>query len=51
MIPHERGLEGINVYSYFNYPFSKGEDRLREILAEGQEVLVSPRSYLNPPLV
>jgi hypothetical protein len=21
MIPQERGLEGINVYSYFDYPF------------------------------
>jgi hypothetical protein len=21
MIPQERGLEGISVYSYFNYPF------------------------------
>jgi hypothetical protein len=52
MIPQERGLKGLSVYSYFNYPFlSKGGDRLREILGEGQEVLDSPRSYLNPPLV
>jgi hypothetical protein len=29
----------------------KGGDRLRELLGEGQEVLDSPRSYLNPPLV
>jgi hypothetical protein len=52
MIPQERGLEGLSVYSYVNYPFCpKGGDRLRELLGEGQEVLDSPRSYLNLPLV
>jgi hypothetical protein len=52
MIPQERGLEGISVYSYFNYPFlSKGGDRLCELLGEGQEVLDCPRSYLKLPLV
>jgi hypothetical protein len=52
MIPQERGLEGLSVYSFFNYPFfSKGGDRLCELLGEGQEVLDSPRNYLNPPLV
>jgi hypothetical protein len=36
MIPQERGLEGISVYSYFNYPFlSMGGDQLRELLGEG----------------
>ena len=52
MIPQERGIDGISVFSYSNYPFfSKGGDRLRELLGEGQEVLDSPQSYLNPPLV
>jgi hypothetical protein len=36
MIPQERGLEGLSVYSYFNYLFlSKGGDRLCELLGEG----------------
>jgi hypothetical protein len=40
------------MYSYVNYPFfSNGGDRLHELLGEGQEVLDSPRSYLNQPLV
>jgi hypothetical protein len=30
---------------------SKGGDQLHELLGEGQEVLDSPRNYLNPPLV
>jgi hypothetical protein len=30
---------------------SKGGGILHEILGEGQEVLDSPCSYLNPPLV
>jgi hypothetical protein len=52
MIPQETGLEGLSFYSYFNYPFlPKGGDRLHKLLGEGQEVLDSPRSYLNPPLV
>jgi hypothetical protein len=52
MIPQERGLEGLSVYSYVNYPFFLREGiELRELLGEGQEVLDSPRSYLNPPLV
>jgi hypothetical protein len=52
MIPREGGLEGLSVYSYVNYLFlPKGGDWLRELLGEGQEVLDSPRSYLNPPLV
>jgi hypothetical protein len=29
---------------------SKGGDQLRELVREGQEVLDSPQSYLNPPL-
>jgi hypothetical protein len=49
MIPQERGIEGLSVYSYFNYPFlSKGRDQLREILGEGQEVLDFPMSLLKP---
>ena len=49
MIPQERGIEGLSVYSYSNYPFfSKGGDRLREILGEGQEVLDSPQEILKP---
>ena len=52
MIPQERGIEGISVYSFFNYPFlSKGGDRLHDILGEGQEVLDSQQGYLNLPLV
>jgi hypothetical protein len=36
MIPQERGLEGLSVYSYFNYHFfSKEGDLLHEILGEG----------------
>jgi hypothetical protein len=31
--------------------FPKGGDQLCELLGEGQEVLDSPRSYLNLPLV
>jgi hypothetical protein len=43
MIPQERGLVVLSVYSYFDYPFlSKGGDRLCELLGEGQEVLDSP---------
>ena len=43
MIPQERGIEGISVYSCVNYPFfPKGGDQIRELLGEGQEVLVSP---------
>jgi hypothetical protein len=49
MIPQERGLEGLNAYSYFNYPFlSKGGDWLRELLGEGQEVLDFPTKLLKP---
>jgi hypothetical protein len=52
MNPQERGFEGISVYSYFNYLFLfKGWDWLHELLGDGQEVLDSPRNYLNPPLV
>jgi hypothetical protein len=52
MIPRERGLEGISVYSHVNYPFC-----LREgigyvtFLGKARRFLISPRSYLNPPLV
>jgi hypothetical protein len=36
MIPQERGLEGISVHYYYNYPFlSKGGDPLSELLREG----------------
>jgi hypothetical protein len=35
MIPQERGLEGLSVYSYLITLFSKGGDRLRELLGEG----------------
>jgi hypothetical protein len=34
MIPQERRLEGISVYSYVNHPFSKGGKKLHEILGE-----------------
>jgi hypothetical protein len=52
MIPQERGLEGLSVYSYFNYPFYLRDGiGYVSFLGEGQEVLDSPRSYLNPPLV
>jgi hypothetical protein len=48
MIPQERGLEGLSVYSYSNYPFlSKGGHRLRELLGEGQEVLDFPTKLLK----
>jgi hypothetical protein len=47
MIPQERGIEGISVYSYYNYHFfSKGGNRLCELLGEIQEVLYSPPSKL-----
>jgi hypothetical protein len=50
MIPQERELEGLSVYSYFFLlPFlSKGGDQLRELLGEGQEVLVFPTRLLKP---
>jgi hypothetical protein len=52
MIPQEKGLQGINVYFLFSLPFlSKGGDRLRELLGEGQQVLDSTQKYLNPSLV
>ena len=52
MIPQERGLEGINVYFLFLITLlSKGVDQLHEILGGVQEVLDSPRKYLNPSLV
>jgi hypothetical protein len=48
MIPQERGLEGLSVYSFSNYPFlSKGGDRLRVLLGEGQEVLDFPTRLLK----
>ena len=52
MIPKERELEGLSVIPIFLLPIlSKGGDQLCEFLGEGQEVLVSPRGYLNLPLV
>jgi hypothetical protein len=35
MIPQERGIEGLSVYSYVNHPFYKGGKQLCEILGEG----------------
>jgi hypothetical protein len=52
MIPQERGLEGIKFYFLFLIALlSKGVDQLRDLLSEVQEVLDSPRKYLNPSLV
>jgi hypothetical protein len=49
MIPQERELEGLSVIPIFLLPFlSKGGDRLRELLGEGQEVLVFPMRLLKP---
>ena len=49
MIPQERELEGLSVIPIFLLPFfSKGGDRLRELLGEGQEVLVFPTRLLKP---
>jgi hypothetical protein len=43
MIPQERGLEGINVYSYVNYPFclKKGIDYL-SFLGKARRFFISP---------
>jgi hypothetical protein len=53
MIPQDRELEGLSVYFLFFLItlLSKGGDQLCEPLREGQEVLGSPRGFLNPPLV
>ena len=52
MIPQEREIQGLSVIPIFLLPFlSKGGDQLRELLGEGQEILFSPRGYLNLPLV
>jgi hypothetical protein len=49
MIPQERELEGLSVIPIFLLPFlSKGGDGLRELLGEGQEVLVFPTRLLKP---
>jgi hypothetical protein len=50
MIPQERELEGLGVYSYFLLLplLSKGGDQLCEIIGEGQEVLVFPTRLLKP---
>jgi hypothetical protein len=48
MVPQERGLEGIIFIPILITIFSKGGDRLHEIIGEGQEVLDSPRKILKP---
>jgi hypothetical protein len=52
MIPQERGIEGLSVYSYSNYPFClrEGIGYVR-FLGKAKRFLISPRSYLNPPLI
>jgi hypothetical protein len=49
MIPKERKLEGLSVIPILLLPFlSKGGDQLRELIGEGQEVLVFPKRLLKP---
>jgi hypothetical protein len=52
MIPQERGLEGINVYSYFNYPFCLREGiGYVSFLGKARRFLIPHEKYLNPSLV
>jgi hypothetical protein len=52
MIPQERELEEIRVYSFSNYPFFIMEGiGYVSFLGKARRFLISPRSYLNPPLV
>jgi hypothetical protein len=52
MIPQERGLEGLNVYSYVNYPiFLREGIGYVSFLGKARRFLISPRKYLNPSLV
>jgi hypothetical protein len=52
MIPQERGIEGINFYSYVNYHFllREGIGYVR-FLGKARRFLISPQKYLNPSLV
>jgi hypothetical protein len=54
MIPQERGLEGISVYPYVDYPFflrGGGGIGYGSFLGKARRFLISPCSYLNLPLV
>jgi hypothetical protein len=48
MIPQERGLEGLSVYSYFNYPFclTEGIDYM-SFLGKARRFLIPP-NLLKP---
>jgi hypothetical protein len=49
MIPQERGLEGISVYSYVNYPFFLREGiGYVSFLGKARRFLISPRRLLKP---
>jgi hypothetical protein len=52
MIPQERGLEGLSIDSYSNYHFCLREGiSYVSFLGKAKRFLISPRSYLNLPLV
>jgi hypothetical protein len=52
MIPQERGLEGINIYSYVNYPFFLREGiGYVSFLGKAGRFLIPHERYLNPSLV
>jgi hypothetical protein len=52
MIPKERGLEGLSVYSYYNYPFclTKGISYVI-FLGKARRFLIPHKRYLNSSLV